>query len=176
MSGGGNIALIPGSWYPADASNVIGLLLVQGQIYATPVSFNPGHVFQAIGALVNTAGTAGAVARFGIYADNGAGAPGQLVTDFGTVVTTAVAPITVAASIPVPAGSILWLCVAAQGAPATQATLWGDNGRSSLLTGQNVPVGVVQSWVGTGVAGALPATFPGGATLQISPPIVQLQA
>lgn len=175
-SAGGNTALVPGSWYPADASAVTGLLLVQGSVYATPVSFNPGHTFTAIGTLVNAAATAGGVARFGLYADTGAGAPGALITDFGTVATTAVTAITIAASIPLQAGQLVWAVIAAQGAPATQVTIWSNNGRTSGLLGQTGPLGAPQSWVGTGVAGALPGTFPGGATLATPVPVVQLLA
>lgn len=172
----GQIPFIPGLWYPADASTVAAFTLIQASAYATPYVSSDTHTYQGIGASIQAAGAAGALARFGIYTDAN-GYPGTLITDFGTTSSAVSTPISIAAAIPLTAGVKYWLVVAAQGAPVTQANIFANNSRTSLFMGQTTPVGGPTGFIVSGVAAALPNPFPlGGTENAFNQPIVQLQA
>ena len=171
-------ALISNEWYPADHSGIVGALLVQATPYATPYMSPKGHTYQAIGSLGNVGGSAGAVVRFGLYADNN-GAPGALISDFGTVVATTATPYLVTTPIILNGGVLYWLCIVGQGAPVTQPTVYVNNGRTSQQMGQVAgPVGGPAGYVGSAsVSAALPAIFPSPVLSPgYSQPIVQVQA
>ena len=118
-----------------------------------------------IGAEVTAAGEAGSVVRLGIYADDGTGYPGALVLDAGTIAGTSatVQEITIAQVL---TPGLYWIGGVVQNAPTTQPTLRSiamDLTGLVPLTGGttptvNHPAGV--GFVGFGMTGALPSTWP----------------
>jgi hypothetical protein len=109
---------------------------------------------------VTTPGSAGAVIRLGIYNDNGAGKPGSLLLDAGTIDATAAVglqEITINQSL---TAGLYWLVAVPQGAPTTAATTQIVS--SAISNGPyNASAGTVQyGWLSAaaGVTGALPGT------------------
>jgi len=128
-------------------------------MYVTPIYIAPGRSIANFSTNVFTAGAAGAVLRFGIYADNN-GVPGALIVDAGTVVTTSTGTVSIAGGSPaaLQAGGIFHIACCPQGTPATQATFFQSTGdphtkyptaASSVVNAQGI--GIV-----SGVSGALP--------------------
>lgn len=74
--------------------------------------------------VITIVGSAGAVARPILWLDDGTdGAPGELLTDAGTVSTTTLGLKLTGASGVLPRNSHIWYAVVPQGAPTTRATL-----------------------------------------------------
>ena len=119
-------------------------------------------------------GSAGAVARLGLYNVDSAGYPTTLIVDGGTVAVTANNFTTLKTvsftAVVLPAGTY-YAAIAQQGGATTRATYLGiaqafpygpiTFGGGDLSTGAS-------GWVGyrvtSGVTGALPSTWPAGAT------------
>src|SRR5271156_4828421 len=81
--------VIPGTYYPnyVITNAAGGAALVLGQLHFYPVMVWQGHTYISESIWVTTGATA-ALGHFAIYADNGAGAPGNLVLDAGTASMT----------------------------------------------------------------------------------------
>lgn len=123
-----------------------------------------------MGLEVVNAGDAGCVMRMGIYADNGAGYPGALVLDAGTVPgdVVGVAEVTISKLLEV---GTYWCGAVPQGVTTTQPTIRGVATLASplvpLTTGTTPIANHTPSvgFAGLSVTGALPATFPSGVNL-----------
>lgn len=123
--------------------------------------------FDRIAIRVTTAGGAGAVARLGIYADNGNCYPGARILDAGEMSMEGTPPFIREATIDVTlrGGKLYWLVVLTGGATGTAVTAIPNTsvisveGFDATLTGTpSLGYAVAQTY------GSLPATYPGGAT------------
>src|SRR4051812_39435289 len=104
-----------------------------GALYAHPLFIGRTMTVARIGVDVTTAGSAGALCRLGIYADNGWGLPGTLLLDAGVVdcTTTGVKELTITQAL---APGLYWFAAATQGAPTTAPVY-------RLVSGALQPVG-----------------------------------
>lgn len=134
-----------------------------GQLALAPIDINRVCVLTALVADVATVGSAGAVLRLAIYADDGTGIfPGALVADAGTIDATiaGAATLTLATPIPLPPGRY-WIGGASQGAPTTAPVVRCVSTTGALImptTSASVTtlnVGAAQN----SVTAAAPATF-----------------
>lgn len=114
------------------------------------------------------AATTGEVARLGLYADNGRGAPGALIVDGGTIdlsTATGIKTVTVAQSV---RHGLYWLAFVHQG-PTNSAQVLAINGASttsrlyvpSEVSGGSNLYDSNTAWTQTGITGALPSPFTG---------------
>lgn len=98
------------------------------------------------------------VVRLGLYADNGSGLPGALITDFGTVsaATTGVKTISPGGGIVFADRTIYWLCAVVQVAGGTTA-LRTSNYHDTLILPSSTGVtnSTINAYVQAGVSGAL---------------------
>lgn len=117
-----------------------------------------------------TTNQATSVVRLGLYADNGSGLPGALITDFGTVsaATTGVKTISPGGGIVFADRTIYWLCAVVQVAGGTTA-LRTSNYHDTLILPSSTGVtnSTINAYVQAGVSGALgspavPADASGG--------------
>jgi len=110
-------------------------VLVPNRLYATPIILPVTATYDRIAINISTA-EAGTNARLGIYADNGAGEPGALVLDAGTVSLAAVAVVTIVINQQLSAG-LYWVVVVANSTTAAlyRATIraWSTSGASSAF-------------------------------------------
>lgn len=166
-----------GNWYPGQLGLGTPVATTELTAYASPFVVNTTHTFAKVGTNVTGAGGTGSVVRFGIYADAN-GAPGNLVTDYGTVLTTGTGAVSVTASVTLTPG-VYWLVVVAQGsASAPTLTSIGPD-PSAVFFGSTQAAAAVQTGVFTTVGGAaLPDPYgtPGGTLGANAMPYVQLQA
>lgn len=134
-----------------------------GQLALAPFDLSRMAVLTSVVAEVTTAGSAGAVVRLGIYADNGSGLwPDALILDAGTIDASTVGnkEITLAAAKALPPGRY-WVGGASQGAPTTAPVLRtvGTNGAeflpSASASASNIPTGAANN----SITDALPASF-----------------
>ncbi len=103
-------------WYTSPKDGSIGTkVIVANNIYSIPFHVNKDESFDTIGIQVST-GSAGS-ARLGIYKDNGAGTPGTLQQDVGTVDVTSTGMKTKVASIPLTEG-LYWLVIVSDATPS----------------------------------------------------------
>lgn len=141
--------------YPVTANAWAGLAL-NTMSYAPLVMRRTGQI-DRLGANVEVVGAAGAVLRFGIYADAG-GLPGNLLLDAGTAVATALGFKTVNVAHNVVKGTPLWFAIATQVAVSTARLA---SGVMSPEYPVGDPGGVNAEYPGynhgVGIAGALPA-------------------
>lgn len=123
--------------------------------YAAEFAVPRATTLNSIAIEVTTA-AAGSTVRLGLYADNGTGAPGALVADFGTVDSSTTGSKVLAISRTLQPG-LYWAVAAARGgAPVIQGLSGGGSGTvPQPLTGTAVHNG----YVGTHPADALSATF-----------------
>lgn len=145
------------NWFGNLTTRSVGV----DSIRTTPLIVPRATTFDRIAVEVTTL-AAGASARLGIYNDDGAGYPGSLVLDAGTVsvATTGVKAITIDLKL---AKGLYWCALVSDGAPTVRGVV-------ALLT----PIGVLSGGGGgwqTGyykaqTYGALPDPFPGGAGIQ----------
>lgn len=167
---------ISGLWYPQLIPLPGTKTATLNDLFAYPFIVNKTHTFSEIGVNVTTGG-AGSAVRLGIYADDGAGYPGALMQDYGTVASTGTGTAEIAISLDLDPG-LYWLCVAAQGGSAP--TLAADNSTFSHIFGSSVAGPVAGNgktgYVLTGISGSLPNPFTAGAATQVDSPVVQLQA
>lgn len=132
-----------------------------GQGWFTPVVIGRTITVDRLG-IETTAGGAGSVLRFGIYADDGFGRPlGGLVVDGGTADSSGTGDVTVTISQVLQPG-IYWLCLVRQGgsAPTVRAVNGvglGIVGGATLSTATQANLG---GWntSASSITGALPAT------------------
>lgn len=129
-------------------------------------SWWPGGSIATVNAEISTAGNASSVVRLGLYYDNGAGAPGNLLFDFGTINGATTTPTAITGPWVIPYSGVWWWAACSQNAATTQPTM-----RIVTTLGSTIPVPVVLSgsptagaassncWTMPGVTGALPSTF-----------------
>lgn len=144
-----------------------------GSLRALPFLVPIATTFDRIGAEITTTGEAGSVLRIGIYYDNGAGAPGALLLDAGTIDGTSVTYQTITISQLLYRG-IWWLASCPQLGTVTPPSMRslnvagfgvGFNGSP----GSTTPV----SYSGTStLTGGLPAAFGTPATQGNTPRVV----
>lgn len=142
-----------GRWYgPTGASTT--LLVINDRLYLSPFVLQRRRLPAAIGVYVNTVGSAGALLRFGIFADSD-GTPTTLVEDCGTV-TAETTGMRSKTPTKVLDPGLYWLGVVSQGAPATAPVLRSVSS-GNLMVGLVNPGNLYSSgyYNSSGVAGAL---------------------
>lgn len=145
---------------PGVASTV---LLVQGQLSYVPLEVPKGETLDRLGIETTVVGTAGAVIRLGLYADDGDGAPGTRILDGGTVDGTILGGLEATISQAVAEGP-LWLAAVGQGSPATQPTVRAVTGFVAGIGTTSLSQALAARYVETGITGALPATATPGSS------------
>lgn len=158
-----------GFYYPVQAGGVSGTgILTQGIEFADPFYVPTTTTFTRMATWIITGGAAGAVVRFGIYADNG-GRPGNIILDAATVASTtsaAVAEVTINQSL---TSGTYWVSLTGQVAASGGTTpVYAVN---AIPVGYDVNTelsGTAGAYIRTGITGALgnwsgPATTTGGA-------------
>lgn len=159
-----------GLYHTAQGGTPTTLALVSGQEYAIPFEVGSQQSFNEIAANVTVVGGTGGLLRFGLRLDDGTGAPGALVADFGTVSSETLASRAVTISQTFPSGN-LWLTVTAQvsGCTVTAISGWlvGASGASSVAGA----IGGRSAHYQTGVTGSLPATFTSGGQTPNAPAV-----
>jgi hypothetical protein len=155
-------------WAAGGESNSTGGAL--GRLYARPVRMTAGTL-DRLYIKHATVPTASELIRLGIYEDDGAGRPGALVLDAGTIdlsTAAAIKSITISQAVNT---NIYWLASARQG-PTNSATVAAFNHDSPLLNGLFIGPGwhelisttptdfnIPNGGYVTGVTGALPDPF-----------------
>lgn len=121
-----------------------------------------------MGAEVTSAGEAGSLVRLGLYADNGAGLPGLLVLDAGTIAGDSNTVQEISITAPLQPG-LYWAAAVVQNVSVTQPTMRICNSPANIqniYTGTSIPssslgVGCLTK---SGVTGALPGSITSPAT------------
>lgn len=140
----------------ATAATVAGTIWTPSLLAFCPIVIPCALTVDKINVFVVTAGSAGALERMGIYADNGTdGQPGALIVDGGTVAVTATGfkEVTLGAPVTLQPG-IVWVGGSSQGGPTTGAALQYT---MSNMPGMHCTSGAYPAaYTQAGVAGALP--------------------
>lgn len=133
-----------------------------GTLRLAPCLVRNAITISRVGAEVTVVGEAGSKLRLGLYADDGAGYPGALIQDFGTIAgdSATVQEITLGTPLAITPG-LYWLGAANQLAPTTQPTVRVINGTIPGLLLQSIPAagGIVSGYAMTGQTGALTGPF-----------------
>lgn len=144
-------------YYSVDQGVAATMSIAQSSLYALPFIPPVNCTLNNVNINVNVAGAAGAVCRFGLFADNGSGYPGTLILDAGTV---SVASTGIKQSIDfnqaLTAGTLYWLGVVNQ--VAAGLTLRSRNGVNPLAIAQTTSLMAtnIQGFIsGATVTGAL---------------------
>ncbi|KKK64549.1 hypothetical protein LCGC14_2983100, partial [marine sediment metagenome] len=139
------------------------LAITADRLYALPCSITRPMTLDRLAFEVTGAGAGGTAARLGIYDDDGAGYPGALVVDAGTVLVDGVGVKAITINQAIEPG-LYWLGLVSDGTPtirAHQLTTW------SQWIGVNV--GNLSTtnwgWFVAHVFAALPDPYTGGGTL-----------
>lgn len=170
-----------GYYYRSPGAFAANTAVTNQRVYWLPV-FVPGGDYDRIIILQGTTlGSAGSVVRLGLYADDGGGAPGARLADYGTVDVAANASIekliTIALTVPSP-GALLWPAFVCQGGAPTTPTVMGLSGvagRAALGLPANNLSSNRYGWVQDGVSGALPDPAVPVDNLLATPPVVALR-
>lgn len=140
------------------------IFAADGEVRYTPVYFPHACTISEVAVECQTGGSAGSVARIGLFKMNSSLQPGALVADFGTVATTAVQACVVTGGAAQVEAGWYFFAVAQQGAPATRATLRTATGLLELPP-MNSGSGTAAAYtaprsiyVGTGTTGAYAST------------------
>jgi hypothetical protein len=157
------------------------VLTVTGTYYAYPL-FIPQTTIKTVNLGVQLGQTGGA-AHVGLYSDNGAGYPGSLLVDFGAITgLTSTATVTLTLTTPQPVNSGYYWVASVYTATSTFPNVYGvndsytvstaaqlgwDTAAHALATSGESASGISLANA-TSVYGALPATFPTGATLSLA--------
>lgn len=158
-------APLSGQYHLASYPGTLGTnaSLGNGTLRLAPWYLSAPATIDRIGSDISSAGSAGALLRLGIYADNGQGYPGALVLDAGTVDGTSatVSELTVSQVLPL---GLYWVGAVVQGAPSTQPTvrvLQSPLAFPLSRVGSSAPTAAlaVVGYSQTSVTGALPSTF-----------------
>lgn len=175
-SAGTSLALAGSNYLaPAGASTLSTYAFNNGEMRMTPVWVPREVTATSLGIEVTAAGSTGAVLHFGIYSsDPVTGAPTTLLYDAGTAAATAVGIAQVTGlSVDLPAG-LYWLAAVPQGAPTTLPSVPYVQVGNSPVAFSSFPTGtsnaVMQTWIQTGVTGALPATPAWSGPVSTTPP------
>jgi hypothetical protein len=154
----------PYSQGTSSTSNTLGT----GTLRVTPVLFSTAFTIVRLGSEITATGDVGSKLRLGIYADNGSGYPSTLVLDAGQIAgdSATVQELTVSKAL---TAGIYWIGAVVQSVTTTQPTVRTANiMHPNVLVplGTTIPsAGAAGASLGTGsITGALPGTFPAGAT------------
>jgi hypothetical protein len=154
----------PYSQGTSSTSNTLGT----GTLRVTPIILATAITITRLGAEITAIGDVGSKLRLGIYADSGSGYPSTLVLDAGQIAgdSATVQELTVSKAL---AAGIYWLGAVVQSVTTTQPTA-----RTANIMHPDVPVplgttipsagAAAASLATSGITGALPGTFPAGAT------------
>lgn len=162
-----------GRYYSTAPASVSTGIPGEGSLRAAPLKTLRGCTIDTLSCSVTTAGSAGALIRLGVYADDGTGDKPSttLLADAGTVdaSTVGVKNATIPGGLALTAGQTIWLAGVVQGAATTRPTVRqlagvalpiGDGSASNLLD-----VTLTGQQASGSVAGSLPTTgFTWGAT------------
>lgn len=158
---------VSGRYYTFTFGSVSTLSSIgNGGFRLYPVRIRERITIDQIACEITAGGSSGAVARLGIYKDNGYGYPGALLIDAGTVVATAIAAPASSISQVIEPG-LYWFAAALQGAPVSEPTFRTSTGGDPSIGALTMLETIQSANVGygtTGITGALPSTFPAGAT------------
>lgn len=155
-----------GRWYgPPGTSSWVGVVATGTGFFAVPFFVASRTTFNGIGCEVTVASGAGGQARLGIYSDTGNGYPDALILDAGTVAIDVVGYKIIVINQILNAG-LYWLvflgsatCTVRGIATAAIIALLGDTNPTSLPANHYL--------VFPYAFGALPATYPAGASFRI---------
>lgn len=144
-----------------------------------PIDIPRAMRFDRIASLVAVLG-ASATIRWGIYKDNGASYPATLILDSGAVGDASTTGLKEATIDTVLGSGRYWLAVVIQGADCQlrshyKGTLPGMGSVAASVVSNYATDGGVVGFFTTGVTGALPATFPAGASTTNQVPVVFLR-
>lgn len=179
LGAGGTVPWVAGRFYGSPPSTTpVGILTVTATTYAYPL-YIPATTLKTVSIGVTTGQTA-ANARVALYADNGAGYPGSLVSDFGAIgAMTATATVTSTLTTPLAVNSGLYWVGSIFTASGTFPTVIGATaaytnplaaqlGFGSALAATapsgNAPTGISVA----GTYGAFASTFATAATLTVN--------
>lgn len=156
---------ITGTWhgpgYILEASST-AQTLVANQIYAfwLPIP-EPDTAYDRIELDVQTAGTAGKLARLMVYDDDGAGGkPGTLLLDAGTVLVDSTGSKAITINFTPPHGGV-WIAVVSDGTP----NLWASGADKIKHLGAELNTTPYRGWSFANGSTTAPSPFPSGATL-----------
>lgn len=145
-------------------SNTLG----NGTLRVTPFVVPRRVSLTKIGLEVTSGGDAASTLRIGIYADDGAGYPGALVLDAGTVAGDAIAVAEITIALALEPG-LYWTGAVVQGVTVTQPTVRSVGATNALhapfipLTTGTTPIANAPTnigYAGVSITGALPSPFP----------------
>lgn len=151
--------------------------LADGTCFALPIVISADCTVAQIGCGWHSTGSAGALARLGIYLDDGTFYPGSLLVDAGTMATTSSNLGNITISQALKKRTVYWAVMAYQGAPASVANIKASTSSSGpYLNGQLPFEGEITSqdtihnctigwFYAPGITGAFPGTFPAKNTL-----------
>lgn len=161
-----------GRWYSTGGPNANTLVLVNDRLYLCPIIIHRRRAPQAIGINVGTAGSVGALLRFGIYLDND-GTPSTVAVQAGTVSGEATGTPQIIINTPLEPG-MYWLGIASQGAPTTPPTVRAISGIGNPLVGLNATgnLGASGYYSTATISGAFPALGASLADAPISPSVL----
>lgn len=134
-----------------------------------PLLFLTPHKFTGVFIHTTAAGVPGSTVRFGLYADNGAGAPGALIADYGPINTAAAPGVLGLTGLAIPVTGPVWFAIASQGTGPCSANL------SKALASIPAPTDVANGALGgalrdtNAVPGALPAVASPGLAISFVP-------
>lgn len=138
--------------------------LTNGTAYAIPFLVGKDQTFAQWSVNIGT-GAAATVIRLGVYQDDGDGAPGALLAEFGTV-DASTAGTKVLAAIQALAAGLWWVTVVPQGgSPA----LRGPDNAAPPVGGESIGSVSSQAYKMAGTSGALPASFVVSAPSGVAP-------
>jgi len=172
------LPMVKGQFYGPLGATLAALLTVASVQYAYPIYVPSPITVKSLSLSVSTGQTGGA-AHIGIYADNG-GYPGALIYDSGAVsglTSTTVVTDTISSGNPTLTPGWYWISTiftASSTMPSVEAIsatytalasmIGYDTAAHALATSGQAPTGISVA----GTYGALPATFPSGATLTLN--------
>jgi hypothetical protein len=176
---GGSVPVVAGRFYGAPAGvTPVGVLTVTATTYAYPL-YIPASTIKTVN-ISATSGQTGGAGRYALYADNGSGYPGALVSDFGVIgALTGTSVQTVTLATPLALASGLYWVASIFTATSTFPTVTGitasygnvlpyqlgfDTAAHALATSAEAATGISVA----GTYGAFPATFAASATLTLN--------
>lgn len=145
--------------------------MTQSRVYFLPFVTYRSQAFDRIAARISAAGTTNSVVRLGIYNDDGAGRPGTLLLDAGTVATdstTGIRAITISQTL---APGFYWLAACPQVAGSATYTRIVPFSNGGYLNA-NLDGNVLTTDSVTGALSASPSVAPAA----LNPPVVALRA
>lgn len=176
LGAGGTVPWVTGRYYGLPSGTTLSTILtVTGTLYAYPL-YIPATSIKTVSNAATT-GQSGANSHVGIYADNGGGYPGALVSDFGALgALTGTGVVTSTLTTPLAVNSGLYWVSSIYTASGTFPTMAGISALyTNILPAQlgfdtAINALAASGHAATGVSvtgqtyGALPAVFPSGAT------------